>query len=288
MTLPASLPVKKMNGLGNAFVVLDARGYDPAVAAAMGLAAANRRSGFDCDQLIVIERSGQADAFMRIFNADGSEVVACGNAARCVAWLLSEEKGRSSVVLETRAGLLAARVDAPDRIIIDMGEPRFDWAEIPLRETCEDTRAIALEAGPIDGRFLSRPSVVNIGNPHAIFWVDDVAAYDLARFGPLLETDPIFPERANISLAHVLSRAAIDLRTWERGAGLTKACGTAACAAAVAAARMGLTDRAVTVRVPGGSLAIRWTGANRVLMTGPAELEWESEFVPENDMGATA
>ena len=191
---------------------------------------------------------------MRIFNADGSEVSACGNATRCIALIAAAEMGRSDVSVETRAGLLTANVNGAERITIDMGRPRFAWDEIPLAEPFRDTTGIELQIGPIDAPVLHTPSVVNVGNPHAIFWVDDVEAYDLARFGPLLENHPIFPERANISLAQVTSRNGLRLRTWERGAGLTKACGTAACAAAVAAARKGLTDRQVTVELPGGAL----------------------------------
>jgi diaminopimelate epimerase len=160
-------------------------------------------------------------------------------------------------------------------ITVDMGEPRFNWQDIPTAEEFRDTRAIELQIGPIDNPVLHSPSVVNVGNPHAIFWVDDVDAYDLARLGPMLENHPIFPERANISLAHVTSRSAITLRTWERGAGLTRACGSAACAAAVSAARKKLADRTVVVTLPGGPLAIEWTNTNRILMTGPVAFEYE-------------
>lgn len=275
MTAANSLAFKKMNGLGNAFVVLDAREGDPARIAAAGKHVANSRPELTCDQLIVVERSVMADGFMRIFNADGSEPGACGNAARCVAWLLAGEKGRPSVTIETRAGVLGATVESRERITIDMGEPRFDWAGIPLAEPFEDTREIAFQAGPVDGRVLASPSAVNAGNPHVIFWVEDPGAYDLSRFGPMIETHPLFPEKVNVSLARVTARDAVTIRTWERGAGLTKACGTAACATAVAAARKGFTDRRVTVTVPGGDLVIAWTAANRILMTGPSELEFE-------------
>ncbi len=241
----------------------------------------DRKNGVGCDQVIVMEPSQKADVFMRIFNADGSEVGACGNATRCIALIAAEELGRSEVSVETSAGLLKANVDGAERITIDMGKPRFAWEEIPLAEPFEDTTGIELQIGPIDAPVLHTPSVVNVGNPHAIFWVDDVNAHDLGRFGPLLENHPIFPERANISLAQVTSRNGLRLRTWERGAGLTKACGTAACAAAVAAARKGLTDRQVTVELPGGVLFIDWTNDDRILMCGPAELEFEGVLAPD-------
>jgi diaminopimelate epimerase len=276
-----AIPFRKMNGLGNDFVVLDGRSRAAKLTPDDIRRIADRAHGPGCDQVIVLEPSKKADVFMRIFNADGSEVGACGNAARCVAMLLASEQGREEVGIETRAGTLAARVSGPDRIVIDMGTPRFAWDEIPLAEPFHNTKRIELQIGPIDDPVLHSPSVVNVGNPHAIFWVDDVEAYDLGRFGPLLENHPIFPERANISLAQIKSRDRIKLRTWERGAGLTKACGTAACAAAVAAARMGTTDRKVTVELPGGSLLIEWTPDNRILMSGPAELEFEGTLGPD-------
>ena len=219
---------------------------------------------------------------MRIHNRDGGEVDACGNATRCVGWLLMGETGRSTAAIETNAGLLRAFDSGqPELITVDMGQPRFRWDEIPLAEEFRDTRAIELQIGPIDDPILHSPAVVNMGNPHAIFWVDDVAAYDLERFGPLLENHPIFPERANISLAHVTSPTAITVKTWERGVGLTRACGTAACAAAVAAARKNLTERRVTVTLPGGPLAIEWRDDGHVWMTGPVETEFEGTIDPE-------
>lgn len=281
MRAPDKIPFRKMNGLGNDFVVLDGRGRSLRIGAEEAKRIADRRSGIGCDQLIVLEPSGAADVRMRILNADGSEVSACGNATRCVAWLLATETGRANVTVETRAGLLSADVEGRDHIVIDMGEPRFAWNEIPLAEPFHDTRAIELQIGPIDNPILHSPSVVSVGNPHAVFWVEDVEAYDLGRFGPLLENHPIFPERANISLAQVTSPTSIRLRTWERGAGLTKACGTAACAAAVCAMRKKLTERRVVVTLPGGSLVIEWTAENRILMSGPAEIEFEGVLEPQ-------
>jgi diaminopimelate epimerase len=281
MTDAASIPFRKMNGLGNDFVVLDARTRSLALGAEDARRIGDRRTGVGCDQVIVIEPSQKADVFMRIFNADGSEVSACGNATRCVALIAAEEAGRPEVSVETSAGLLKAKVDSADSITIDMGKPRFLWNEIPLAEPFEDTTGIELQIGPIDAPVLHTPSVVNVGNPHAIFWVDDINAYDLDRFGPLLENHPIFPERANISLAQVTSRNGLNLKTWERGAGLTRACGTAACAAAVAAARKGLTDRKVAVKLPGGTLFIEWAENDHILMRGPAELEFEGTLAPD-------
>jgi diaminopimelate epimerase len=219
---------------------------------------------------------------MRIHNRDGGEVDACGNATRCVGWLLMDETGRKTAAIETNAGLLRAfDTGDPEQVTVDMGKPRFAWNEIPLAEEFDDTRAIELQIGPIDAPVLHSPAVVNMGNPHAIFWVDDVNAHDLGKFGPLLESHPIFPERANISLAHIVSREHIVIRTWERGAGLTKACGTAACATAVAAARLRRTERKVTVTVPGGDLGIEWReNDDHVLMTGPVEFEFEGRFDP--------
>lgn len=281
MTDTASIPFRKMNGLGNDFVVLDGRARPLALAAEDARRIGDRRNGIGCDQVIVIEPSQKADLFMRIFNADGSEVSACGNATRCVALIAAAEIGRSDISVETSAGLLKAKVDGADSITIDMGKPRFAWNDIPLAEPFEDTTGIELQIGPIDAPVLHTPSVVNVGNPHAIFWVDDIAAHDLGRFGPLLENHPIFPERANISLAQVTSRNSLKLRTWERGAGLTKACGTAACAAAVAAARKGLTAREVAVTLPGGTLFIEWAENDHILMRGPAELEFEGTLGPD-------
>jgi diaminopimelate epimerase len=271
----ATIPFRKMNGLGNDFVILDARAQPIKITSEIARRVADRSHGIGCDQLIVLEPSDKADAFMRIYNSDGSEVGACGNAARCVALLLAQETGRPEIAIETQEAVLRAEAASAEHVTIDIGAPRLAWDEIPLAEPFHDTTGIELQIGPIDEPLLHSPSVVNVGNPHAIFWVEDVHAHDLGRFGPLLENHPLFPERANISLAQVTSRSRLKLRTWERGAGLTKACGTAACAAAVSAVRKRFTDRRVTVDLPGGPLAIEWTDDNHVLMTGPAELEFE-------------
>lgn len=282
MNTHAPIPLRKMNGLGNDFAVLDLRAHPRHFAAPEVRRIADRDHGVGCDQMIAIEASpAGADAFMRIWNSDGGEVEACGNAMRCVATVLSEETGRATLTIETNAGVLGATVNSDGSVTVDMGAPRLAWDEIPLAEEFHDTRTIELQAGPIDDPVLHSPSVVNVGNPHCIFWVDDTESHDLARIGPVLENHPIFPERANISLAHVASPGAITLRTWERGAGLTRACGTAACAVTVAAARKGLTGRTLTVALPGGPLQMEWRESDdHILMTGPSELEYEATLDP--------
>jgi diaminopimelate epimerase len=265
-----------MNGLGNEIVVVDLRRRKEVFSAATARAVAEQpRSHFDQMMVLHDPRTAGTEAYVRIYNTDGSEAEACGNGMRCIGWVVAEQTGRDALRFETKAGVLDVAVAGQDRIIVDMGSPRFGWADIPLAEPFHDTRRIELQIGPIDKPILHSPSVVNVGNPHAVFWVDDVHAYDLGRFGPMLENHPIFPERANISLAHVTSPDAITLRVWERGAGLTLACGTGACAAAVCAARLGLTGRTVTVTLPGGPLLIEWRNDNRILMTGPVAFEHE-------------
>jgi diaminopimelate epimerase len=282
MSALADHPFVKMNGLGNEIVLVDMRAAPTAVTADDARAAA-KPGGVPYDQLMALypPRTPGTDAFVRIYNNDGSEAGACGNGMRCLASLLVEETGKNALAVETQAGLLNCWKAGEESFTVDMGVPRFAWNEIPLAEEFRDTRAIELQIGPIDKPILHSPSVVNVGNPHAIFWVDDVAPYDLGRIGPLLENHPIFPERANISLAAVKSREHLVVRTWERGAGLTRACGSAACAAAVAATRTRRTGRKVTVTVPGGDLSIEWREAdNHVLMTGPVEYEFAGRFDP--------
>lgn len=281
MSAASPLPFVKMNGLGNEIVIVDLRRVPKVfLAEEVTAIAADRGSRFD--QMMVLHKPKKAgmEAFVRIYNADGSEAGACGNGMRCIAWMIAQETGRKAFKVETQAGVLDCVVKDIASITVDMGEPKFDWQEIPLAEEFRDTRAIELQIGPIDTPVLHSPSVVNVGNPHAIFWVDDETIYDLGRLGPLLENHPVFPERANISLAHVTSPATLTLRTWERGAGLTKACGSAACAAAVAAARKRLTGRSVDVTLPGGPLHIEWATNNHILMTGPVEFEYEGVLDP--------
>jgi len=273
----------KMNGLGNEIVVVDMRATPAAITPADARAAAAPQ-GAPYDQMMALypPRTAGTDAYVRIYNNDGSEAGACGNGMRCVAELIFRETGKDALTFETPAGLLNTwKGAAPLVSTVDMGAPRFGWKDIPLAEEFADTRAIELEIGPIDRPILHTPSVVSMGNPHAIFWVDDVMAYDLSKIGPMLEHHPMFPERANISLCKILSRDHIVVRTWERGAGLTKACGSAACAAAVAAARMKKTNRIVTVTLPGGDLQIEWREHDdHVLMTGPVQFEFEGRFDP--------
>jgi diaminopimelate epimerase len=272
----SALKFRKMNGLGNDFVVVDARARVLELGAEAVRAIADRKEGIGCDQLILLEPSTKADVFMRIWNADGGEVAACGNAARCVASLVAQEQERPQVSIETEDQVLGAVVAGDNSVTIDMGVPRLAWDEIPLAEPFHDTRRIELQAGPIDAPVLHSPAVVNVGNPHALFFVDDVETIDLARIGPMLEHHPLFPERANISVVQVLSPEHVKIRTWERGAGLTRACGTAACASAVAAIRRELTGRKVRVSLPGGDLVIEWRESDgHVLMTGPYALDFE-------------
>jgi diaminopimelate epimerase len=283
MSVLANHPFIKMSGLGNEIVVVDMRRQTGTIEAVDARAVA-RPNGAPYDQLMALyaPRTAGTDAYVRIFNNDGSEAGACGNGMRCVAELLFEETGRSALMLETTAGLLSCwKGDRPLISTVDMGKPRFAWNEIPLANKFEDTRVIDLRIGPVEEPILHSPSVVSMGNPHAIFWVDDVTSYDLREIGPLVENHPIFPERANVSLAQVASRERLVIRTWERGAGLTKACGSAACASAVAAARLSLVGRTVTVALPGGELQIEWRSADdHVLMTGPVAFEYEGKFDP--------
>jgi diaminopimelate epimerase len=283
MSVLANHAFAKMNGIGNEIVVVDLRDSKASVTPSDARAVASP-AGVAYDQLMVLQPSRLAGtaAFIRIYNNDGSEAQACGNGMRCVARRLFEETGQTSVSFETRAGLLNCwQGPGPDLYTVDMGQPKFGWQDIPLAEEFRDTRYIELQVGPIDAPLLHSPSAVNMGNPHAIFWVADVNAYDLARFGPLLENHPIFPERANISLARIVDRDHITIRTWERGAGLTKACGSAACAVAVAAARLKRANRTVKIALPGGELSIEWReGDDHVLMTGPATFEYEGRFDP--------
>ncbi len=270
------IPFLKMHGLGNDFVVLDARRQSLAIDAAAARALADRHTGIGCDQVILLEppRDPAAQAMMRIRNPDGSEAEACGNAARCVAWLLRRETGEAGPRIETAAGLLATEALPDGRIAVDMGPARTLWHEIPLARAM-DTLVVALSCGS-----LATPVCTNIGNPHATFFVEDVATIDLARLGPVLEADPLFPRRANIGVAAVPSRDRIRLRVWERGAGITRACGSGACAALVAAHRRGLAGRRATVELDGGSLDIAWREDGHVTMTGPAILSFEGSFDP--------
>jgi diaminopimelate epimerase len=278
----STVPMIKMNGLGNEIIVADMRGRKGRVtpAAAVKL---NADPATKFDQVMAIHdpRTPGTLNYIEILNSDGSLAQACGNGMRCVVLALNTEGGETSFVFETLAGILTGDVNGDGTFTVDMGKPRFGWQEIPLAEEFRDTRAIELQIGPIDEPVLHSPSAVSMGNPHAIFWIkDDPDDYDLERFGPMLENHPIFPERANISIAQVIDREHIVLRTWERGAGLTRACGSAACASVVMGARTKRTERKATVTLPGGDLIVHWRNDDHVMLTGPAEFEFFGQLDP--------
>jgi diaminopimelate epimerase len=254
----------KMHGLGNDFVIFDAREAPVEMDEARARALADRRTGIGCDQLIVLEPSDAADLRMRIWNADGGEVQSCGNASRCVATLIGGD-----CTIETAGGLLSASA-AEGAATVDMGEPRFGWDEIPLAWPM-DTADM-----PVGWEDLRDPAAVNVGNPHVIFFVIDADAVPLDRLGPQIEQDPLFPERVNVNVASFEDQA-IRLRVWERGAGLTMACGTGACATAVAAIRRKLAASPVEVRLPGGTLTIEWAPGETIRMSGPAAHAFSGE-----------
>jgi diaminopimelate epimerase len=265
-------PFIKMHGLGNDFVVVDARARALALSNAAAHAIADRKTGVGCDQIITVRASKAADAFMRIQNADGGEVEACGNAARCVADLLMRETGKPTATIETVAGVLEARRAAGGRVAVDMGPARLDWREIPLSHACDTLRVPMAIAG------FAEPTAVNIGNPHAVFFVPDAEAVPLAEIGPDIEHHAFFPQRTNVEFVQVLDRKRLRMRVWERGVGITRACGSGACAAAVAAARRGLSDRACEVRLDGGPLFLEWREDGHVIMTGPVATSFAGEL----------
>lgn len=282
----------KMNGLGNRIVVLDLRGSTLRVRPQEAAAIA-RQDASAFDQLMVLHDpvSAGPDAFVRIFNTDGSEAGACGNGTRCVGWAMMADRamgrGTRPLLVETKAGLLPIRRNDGDSFTVDMGPPRLNWQDIPTRDPFFDTSGIELQIGPIDDPILHTPGVVSMGNPHAVFFVDDPYRFDLERIGPLLENHPIFPDRANISLAAVARPDHIILRVWERGVGITEACGSGACAALVAAVRRDLAARKATVSLPGGDLIIEWREEDgHVLMTGPVMFEHEGMLDPAVFAGA--
>jgi diaminopimelate epimerase len=277
-------PFLKMNGAGNDFVVVgsplsnELPPFAPGAEAARAIA--DRASGIGCDQLIGLDPSQAADIHMRIWNADGSEVEACGNATRCVGWLLMEASGRDQATIETKVGLIEARRAGPYAVTLDMGAPGLDWTQIPLAEAM-DTDRVELQVGQIDAPHLHTPGCVSMGNPHVVFFVDDAEAAPVREVGPLIEHHLLFPEGVNVGFAEIQAPDRIRLRVWERGAGLTKACGTGACAALVAAHRRGLAGREATVVMDGGELRIVWRESDgHVLMTGPVEVEF-SGVLPE-------
>ncbi len=281
--MAVTAPFAKMNGIGNEIIVADMRGRADKVTPAAAIAL-NGDAATKFDQIMAIHdaRTPGTAYYIDILNSDGTSAQACGNGTRCVVQALAAETGQKTFTFETRAGILNAREHADGTISVDMGKPRFGWQEIPLAEEFRDTRTIELQIGPIEAPVLHSPSAVSMGNPHAIFWVDnDVWSYELDRFGPLLENHPIFPDRANIELAAVKAPDHIVLRVWERGAGITQACGSGACAALVAAVRRELSARKAVVSLPGGDLTIEWReNDGHVLMTGAAEFEWEGTLDP--------
>lgn len=282
MDQTSALPFRKMNGLGNDFVVLDGRARVISMDEVKARAIADRKTGIGCDQLIVLKKSDVADVRMQIWNNDGGEVESCGNAARCIADLMFEDKKSDAATIDTVGGFLVAR-KAGDRLVtIDNGVPEFGWQDIPLADEFSDTRRIELQVGPIDAPLIHTPSVVNVGNPHCIFWVNDLEVVDLARVGPMLEHHRLFPQRANITLARVDGRDHVTIKVWERGAGLTKACGTAACAVMAAGARIKFIDRKCRVTLPGGDLFMEWRASDdHILMTGPVAYEFDGVLPPE-------
>ncbi|MBM3553132.1 MAG: diaminopimelate epimerase [Alphaproteobacteria bacterium] len=273
------LPILRMNGAGNEILVLDLRGSDHELAPQEARAIANA-PGLRFDQLMALHRPRQSgdDAFMRIYNVDGSLSASCGNGTRCVAYALARN-GKNALRLETDAGVIETQRQADTVFTVDMGRPRFDWREIPLAHAVEDTRDVPLD--PAVPGAPARFSAVSMGNPHAVFFIEDAAKVDLETLGPAIERHPLFPERVNVSFAQMLSRNDILLRVWERGTGATKACGSAACATLVAAARAGMGDRTARLRLPGGDLNIEWRSDDHVLMTGPVEFEFETTLDPQ-------
>jgi diaminopimelate epimerase len=282
-TMSETIPFARMNGLGNMILVADMRGrtgrVSPIAARALNADPATR-----FDQLMVIHdpQSPGTDNLIRVLNSDGSTAETCGNGMRCVTQALAAETGRRRFTFEIISGVLVAEERDDGLVSVDMGQPKFDWRDIPLAEEFRDTRMIELEVGPLGAPILHSPSVANMGNPHCIFWVDEpVSGYDLEKFGPMLEHHPLFPERANVTLAQKTGENHFTIRTWERGAGLTLACGSAACAVAVSANRTRRAGRYVTIVPPfGGELLIEWRDDNHVIMTGPAEWEWSGTLDP--------
>lgn len=278
------IPFRKMHGLGNDFVVIDCRKAPIDMTPQFARALADRRRGVGGDEVILIEPSSSADARMGIWNPDGEEVDACGNASRCVAALLMAELGKASVIIETNAGILRCSDAGGGMVTVDMGLPRFNWRDIPLSQT-QDALRLKLDMTGIAGPPLPPPAGVSMGNPHAVFFVDDIGKWNLAEIGPKLEVNPLFPERANITLAQQTGPNAFKMLVWERGSGLTLACGTAACATLVTASKHGLTGRKADMRLPGGVLHIEWReGDGHVLMTGP----WATSFTGQFDVAAFA
>jgi diaminopimelate epimerase len=272
----SGLPFLKMHGLGNDFVVLDGRARAISIGSEAARRIADRRTGVGCDQLLIIGQSKNGAAQLTIRNADGGEVPACGNGARCVAALLLRETGRKAITIETIAGPVEALAREGDRVEVDMGPALLDWQDIPLSEPVADTAHLPVTVGP-----LSDPVGVGMGNPHAVFFVAYAEAIDLERFGRQIEHHPLFPDRTNVEVCTVLNRRRIRMRVWERGVGITRACGTGACAALVAAVRRGLAERKAELILDGGTLDIEWRASgNHVLLTGPVATSFSGTLDP--------
>lgn len=268
-----SIPFKKMHGLGNDFVVIDSTKKPVSLNDQQRREIADRRYGVGCDQLLVLEpaKDKSADVFLRIYNPDGSEAQACGNGTRCTAHMWMKEHGKKECVIQTVAGLLKCRMAANDLVAVDMGKPRLDWKDIPLAEE-RDTLHLRL----VEGTSLPDPVAVNVGNPHAVFFVQDVKKVDVRGLGPQVENHVLFPQRTNVEFAQVLSPEKIRVKVWERGTGVTEACGSGACATMVAAVRRGLTGRKAEIILDGGSLFLEWRAEDdHILMTGPAAYVFE-------------
>jgi diaminopimelate epimerase len=271
----AQRPILKMNGLGNEILILDLRGTSSELTVVKAIGRGDRLA---FDQLMVLRdpRSPETEAYVQIYNSDGTEAGACGNGMRCVAWSLLRDRKGQTLKVETSAGVLECLRQGEWSFSVDMGKPRFFWRNIPLATPVEDTGAIELSLNEMP----AFASAINMGNPHAVFFVDDLEAYDLAAMGPRLEHHPLFPERANISLARIEDRGHIRVKVWERGAGLTRACGSAACAVLVAAARKNLAARMAKVSLPGGDLEVTWREDAHVVLSGPVEYEFETVLDP--------
>ena len=274
-----------MNGAGNRFAVFDARGdagfrFSEEKVKAICKPGSSVMGEKGADQLIIIRepKTSGADAFMEIWNQKGFEVDACGNATRCIGWLYMRDADVDSMVLETNAGLLLCAAAGENQVAVDMGPPKLDWNQIPLKEVMH-THHVDVKIGPIDNPVLHNPGAVNMGNPHCVFFVEDFVAAKPDKVGPMIEFHPLFPEQVNVGFAKIEAKDKIRLKVWERGVGMTLACGTGACAAVVAAVRQKRTERKVEVEVDGGTLFIEWReGDDHVIMTGPVELESEGSI----------
>ena len=271
------IPFTKMHGCGNDFVVIDARAAAVTLNEGALSAIADRRRGVGCDQIVIVEpaRNGAADVYFRFHNADGSAAGACGNGTRCVAAALMTETGTDRIAIETVAGLLAATLRPDGLVAVDMGPAMLDWRDIPLAEEM-DTLHLDVTVGP-----LGDPVAVGMGNPHCVFFVADAEAVELDELGPRIENHALFPERTNVEVAMVLAPDRIRLRVWERGAGLTQACGSGACAVLVASHRRDLTGRAAEIEVDGGVLGVEWRDDNHVILTGPVATSFTGELDEE-------